>query len=441
LLIIQKTSAFILYLNKNTCFMEQYGKILVFVMPIFLILILLEKAYGYYKGEDTAPNMDSVASVSSGMVNSVKDVLGLSITLISYDWIVSKIAIFNLEASVTAYIIGFIVIDFYGYWSHRLSHQINFLWNKHAIHHSSEEFNLACALRQPVSSFVNLFTFLLIPAAFLGVPAKVIAVTLPIHLFLQFWYHTKHIKKIGFLEKILVSPSHHRVHHAINPEYMDKNHSQIFIFWDKLFGTFQEELETVPPVFGITRPANTWNPIRINFQHLWLLITDAWRAENWKDKCTIWFKPTGWRPENFEEKYPVYKITNVYDFNKYGTQHSNKLMYWSLFQASITLLFISYLYSSIAIIGIPNMFLFGAFIFITVYSYTELMDTRKFSLLWESIRFLFGITLILYFGDWFGMNQWFPFANYIIIGYLILSLLVNIYFVSVNFEKEKIALA
>ncbi len=421
--------------------MEQYGKILVFVMPIFLILILLEKVYGYYKGEDTAPNMDSVASVSSGMVNSVKDVLGLSITLISYDWIVSKIAIFNLEASVTAYIIGFIVIDFYGYWSHRLSHQINFLWNKHAIHHSSEEFNLACALRQPVSSFVNLFTFLLIPAAFLGVPAKVIAVTLPIHLFLQFWYHTKHIKKIGFLEKILVSPSHHRVHHAINPEYMDKNHSQIFIFWDKLFGTFQEELETVPPVFGITRPANTWNPIRINFQHLWLLITDAWRAENWKDKCTIWFKPTGWRPENFEEKYPVYKITNVYDFNKYGTQHSNKLMYWSLFQASITLLFISYLYSSIAIIGIPNVFLFGAFIFITVYSYTELMDTRKFSLLWESIRFLFGITLILYFGDWFGMNQWFPFANYIIIGYLTLSLLVNIYFVSVNFEKEKIALA
>lgn len=421
--------------------MEQYGKILVFVMPIFLILILLEKAYGYYKGEDTAPNMDSVASVSSGMVNSVKDVLGLSITLISYDWIVSKIAIFNLEASVTAYIIGFIVIDFYGYWSHRLSHQINFLWNKHAIHHSSEEFNLACALRQPVSSFVNLFTFLLIPAAFLGVPAKVIAITLPIHLFLQFWYHTKHIKKIGFLEKILVSPSHHRVHHAINPEYMDKNHSQIFIFWDKLFGTFQEELETVPPVFGITRPANTWNPIRINFQHLWLLITDAWRAENWKDKCTIWFKPTGWRPENFEEKYPVYKITNVYDFNKYGTQHSNKLMYWSLFQASITLLFISYLYSSIAIIGIPNVFLFGAFIFITVYSYTELMDTRKFSLLWESIRFLFGITLILYFGDWFGMSQWFPFANYIIIGYLTLSLLVNIYFVSVNFEKEKIALA
>jgi sterol desaturase/sphingolipid hydroxylase (fatty acid hydroxylase superfamily) len=421
--------------------MEEYGKILVFVMPIFLILILLEKLYGHYKGENTAPNMDSISSVSSGMVNSVKDVLGLSITLISYDWIASKIAIFHLEATIMAYIIGFIAIDFYGYWSHRLSHQINFLWNKHAIHHSSEEFNLACALRQPVSSFVNLFTFLLIPAALLGVPSKVIAITLPIHLFLQFWYHTKHIKKIGFLENILVSPSHHRVHHAINPEYMDKNHSQIFIIWDKLFGTFQEELETAPPVFGITRPAKTWNPIRINFQHLWLLITDAWRAENWKDKFTIWFKPTGWRPENFEEKYPVHKITNVYDFEKYGTNHSKKLMIWSMTQALITLLFITYLYNSIAIIGLPNVFVYGAFIFVTVYSYTELMDTRKISIFWEGIRFIFGIGIISFFGDWFGMNQLFPYANYIIIGYLTLSLIVSVYFVSVNFEKEKVAIA
>ena len=421
--------------------MVEYGKILVFVMPIFLILIILEKVYGHFKGENTSPNMDSVSSISSGMVNSVKDVLGLSITLISYDWIVSKIALFHLEANILAYFIGFIAIYFYGYWSHRLSHQINFLWNKHAIHHSSEEFNLACALRQPISSFVNLFTFLLIPAALFGVPSKVIAVTLPIHLFLQFWYHTKHIKKIGFLENILVSPSHHRVHHAINPEYMDKNHSQIFIFWDKLFGTFQEELETVPPVFGITRPAETWNPIRINFQHLWLLITDAWRSENWKDKFTIWFKPTGWRPENFEEKYPVKKIANVYDFEKFGEGHSKKLMYWAIFQAAITLLFISYLYNSIAVIGLPNVFIYGAFIFITVYSYTELMDTRKISIFWEGIRFLFGIGIIAYLGDWFAMNQLFPFASYIIIGYLILSLLVTIYFVTTNFDKEKTAFA
>ncbi len=419
--------------------MEQYGKILLFAMPIFLLLIVIEKIYGYYKGEDTAPYMDSISSISSGITNAVKDVLGLSITFISYEWLVSKVAILHVESTVFAYIIAFIVIDFYGYWTHRLAHQINFFWNKHAIHHSSEEFNLACALRQTVSSFVNLFIILLIPAALLGVPAQVIAVTLPIQLFLQFWYHTKHIKKMGFLENILVTPSHHRVHHAINPEYMDKNHSQIFIIWDKFFGTFQEELDSVPPVYGITRPAHTWNPIRINFQHLGLLVSDAWRAENWKDKCTIWFQPTGWRPENFETKYPVNKITDVFNFNKYGTQVSSKLIYWSMTQMFVTLLFVSYLFNSIAQIGLPGIFLYGFFIFLTIYSYTELMDTRKISIFWESIRFAFSIGIIIYYGDWFGLNSIVSVGNYIVFSYLSLSLVMSIYIIQFDLKKPVLA--
>jgi hypothetical protein len=317
---------------------------------------------------------------------------------------------------------------------------VNFFWNKHAIHHSSEEFNLACALRQTVSSFINLFTFLLIPAAIIGVPASVIIITLPIQLFLQFWYHTKHIKKMGFLEHILVTPSHHRVHHAINPEYLDKNHSQIFIIWDKLFNTFQEELDTVPAVFGITRPAQTWNPIRINFQHLSLLISDAWRADSWKDKFTIWFKPTGWRPENFEEKYPVRKITNVYDFEKYGTVASPRLIYWSVTQVLMTLLLVSFLFNNIGQIGLPTLFIYGLFIFVTVYSYTELMDESRFSVYWESVRFLFGLGIIYYFGDWFGLNSLFPAGNYIVIAYLLLSLALSIYFLAFEFKTKKTTL-
>ena len=421
--------------------MKEYAAVLVIAMPLFLALILIEKLYGYYKGEDTAPIMDSVSSISSGIINSLKDVLGLSVTLLSYEWMSQHLALFQQEITITSIIIAFIAIDFYGYWSHRLAHQINFLWNKHAIHHSSEEFNLSCALRQSISSFVNLFTFLLIPAAILGVPAKVIAITLPIHLFLQFWYHTKHIKKLGSLEQIIVTPSHHRVHHAINPEYMDKNHGQIFIFWDKLFGTYQEELDSVPAVFGITRPAQTWNPFRINFQHLWLLISDAWRAENWKDRFTIWFKPTGWRPENFEEKYPITKISNVYSFNKYGTQHSNILMYWSTIQMFVTLGLVSYLYLSIAQMELQNIFIYGTFIFISVYSYTELMDTNNYSLFWESVRFVFGIGIISYFGNWFNIDASIPFGTQIVISYLVISLGVNIYFVSSGFKSEKLAIA
>jgi alkylglycerol monooxygenase len=378
--------------------------------------------------------MDTVSSISSGITNAAKDVLGLSVTFISYEWMVNKIAIFHLQANIFSYIIAFIVIDFYGYWNHRWAHKINFFWNKHVIHHSSEEFNLACALRQSIASFTNLFIFLLIPAALVGVPAKVVAITLPLQLFLQFWYHTRHIKKLGFLEKILVTPSHHRVHHAINPEYMDKNLSQIFIVWDKLFGTFQEELDSVPPVYGITRPAQTWNPIRINFQHLWLLCKDAWRSKSWKDKCTIWFKPTGWRPEGFEEKYPVHKIKDVYDFNKYNAGNVDALKYWSIAQVLITLVFLGFLCNNIAAIGLPKIFIYGVFIFITVYSYTELMDKNRLSIFWEGCRIMVGLAIIFYFGDWFGLNKIWAIGNYVVMAYLIISFAINFYFITFNFK-------
>ena len=350
---------------------------------------------------------------------------------------VSKVAIFTIESTILTYGIAFFVIDFYGYWTHRWSHQINIFWNKHAIHHSSEEFNLSCALRQSVSSFINLFTFLLIPAAFLGVPAKVIAIVLPLHLFLQFWYHTKHIGKMGFLEKIIVTPSHHRVHHAINKEYIDKNHGQIFIFWDKWFGTFQQELKEVPAVYGITRPAQTWNPIKINFQHLWLLIKDAWRAEHWRDKLRIWFMPTGWRPQGFEEKYPVHKIKDVYSFEKYNPKHSKFLNYYSIVQFFITLGFVSYMFANIGTIGLPSIFIYGLFIFITVYSLTELMDTNSNAYFFELYRLFLGFGIVFFSGDWFGLKAIFSLSNYLLGFYFVASFSFSYYFSTYEFAENK----
>lgn len=137
-------------------------------------------------------------------------------------------------------------MDFAAYWNHRLNHKVNYFWNQHVIHHSSEEFNLACALRQPISTLIGYFPLFLIPAAIAGVQPEVINIIAPIHLFLQFWYHTRYIGKLGWIEYILVTPSQHRVHHAINKEYIDKNLSAIFCVWDRAFGTFQEELEHIP---------------------------------------------------------------------------------------------------------------------------------------------------------------------------------------------------
>ncbi|HRZ31859.1 MAG TPA: sterol desaturase, partial [Flavobacterium sp.] len=217
---------------------------------------------------------------------------------------------------------------------------------------------------------------------------------------------------------------------------LDKNHGQIFIFWDKWFGTFQEELEAVPPVYGITRPAQTWNPIKINFQHLWLLCKDAWHAKSWKDKFRIWFMPTGWRPEGFEEKYPVDKIEDVYNFEKYNPIHSIKLRNWSIIQLFITLGFVSYMFANIATIPLPNLFLYGAFIFLTIYSTTELMDTNPNAMFWEGFRILFGIGIIIYYQDWFGLLAISEWSNYILMIYFFISFFITLHFVNNEFPDD-----
>jgi alkylglycerol monooxygenase len=408
--------------------METYGKILLIAMPAFLVLVLFEKWYGWRKGQDTVDNMDMISSLSSGVTNVTKDVLGLSIGILSYGFLLKHLALFEIKNTILTYIVGFIIIDFQAYWVHRWSHHINIFWNRHIIHHSSEEFNLACALRQSISSIVNLFTFLLIPAAILGVPVQVIATIAPLHLFAQFWYHTRHIGKMGFLEKIIVTPSHHRVHHAINPEYLDKNLAAIFICWDKWFGTFQEELDDVPPVYGITRPAATWNPIKINFQHLWLLMKDAWHTRHLWDKLRIWFMPTGWRPADVVDKYPVFKIDDVYHFEKYHPKHHPLLPAWSWVQLVMTLLFISYLFGNIAGIGSPDMFIYGGFIFLTVYANTELMDRNANAMFWEGAKNLFGIVWIIQTGDWFGISEFIVGAKVLALVYFVTATVVVSWF-------------
>ena len=268
--------------------MEAYAQVLNYAIPFFVILILIEALAAKWKGVQVNRGADTISSLSSGITNTIKDVLGLTVVIISYNFFVKHFAIFQIEETWALYVIGFIALDFAGYWMHRWNHTINFLWNRHIIHHSSEEFNLSCALRQSISVIFSFFNILLIPAALFGVPTHVIAIIAPLHLFAQFWYHTTLINKMGFLEYFLVTPSHHRVHHAMNEQYLDKNYGQIFIVWDRMFGTYQPELPEVPAVYGVKRPVKTWNPIIINWQHLGLLYLDAWRTKNWWDKLRIW---------------------------------------------------------------------------------------------------------------------------------------------------------
>ena len=414
--------------------MESYATALLYATPFFIGLVLIEILYGRYVKDQKHNLMDTVSSLSSGLTNVVKDSLGLVVILVSYPFLLDHLALIEIKATWLVWVVAFIALDFAGYWNHRLSHRINFFWNQHVIHHSSEEFNLACALRQPISNLLGYYALLLIPAALLGVPNTVIAILAPIHLFAQFWYHTQHIGKMGILEYVIVTPSQHRVHHAINPEYIDKNLGQIFCIWDRMFGTFQEELDEVPPQYGVLKPANTWNPIIINFQHLWRLMQDAWRTKSYWDKIRIWFMPTGWRPEDVKKKYPISIIQNVYNFSKYQPEVTSTLKTYALFQLIVTTFLMLFMFYSYSEIGFDGLLLFGAFIFVGIYGYTTLMDRKKYAIWIEVVRGLGGLVFIYITNDWFGMNSYFSIGSYLIALYFLITIFGAVYFT--YFEKS-----
>lgn len=416
--------------------MESYAQALLYAIPFFLVLLIIEISYGYFVKNQKHKVMDSVSSISSGFTNIIKDTLGLGILLVSYPYILEHLAIAEIKSTWAVWLIAFIAIDFASYWNHRLNHKVNVFWNQHVIHHSSEEFNLACALRQPISNIFGYFALLLIPAAILGVPNEVIGVLAPIHLFAQFWYHTQHIGKLGWLEYIIVTPSQHRVHHAINPEYIDKNLAAIFCVWDRWFGTFQEELDDVPPQYGVLKPASTWNPVLINFQHIWRLIQDAWRTKSYKDKFRIWFMPTGWRPADVKEKYPIKIVDDVYGFKRYETPSSKAFDLYVVFQLLATVAFLWFMFLNYLQIGFDGLLFFGAFIFIGIYGYTSLMDRKQFAVWIEIFRGILGIGLILWSGDWFGINTYIDWGSWLIVLYFAITAIAGVFFTF--FEKEPV---
>ena len=374
--------------------MSTYANVLTIAIPVFFFLVLIEILYGLISKKNYYNLMDTLSSLSSGITNLLKDLLGIGIIIISYPFIKKSISIIELNESILLYFIAFICLDFASYWNHRLNHSINFFWNQHVIHHSSQEFNLACGLRQSISNLLGYGAIFLIPAAIFGVPHKVISFLAPLHLFGQFWYHTKHIGKLGFLEYIFVTPSQHRVHHAINTEYIDKNLSAIFCIWDRLFGTFQEELENVPCVYGTLKPVNTWNPFIINFQHLWYLIVDAWHTRNFKNKIKIWFMPTGWRTDDVKTVIKRDNIIDVYNQKKYNMEYDNIHVFFALFNfiyinAALWLLLTGY--DELAY----NLKIFySIFILTTIFGFTSIMDSYKWASYIEFLRLIMGITFI-----------------------------------------------
>jgi len=268
-----------------------------FAVPYFILAMGIEYVYGAIVKKQTYRLSDTVNSLQLGTLSRLMDVLHLGFGALVAGALVRWMGVPQWSmASAWQWIGAFIAYDICYYWKHRYGHEWRILWASHIAHHQSEEFNLSTALRQTGTDYIGFVFF--IPLFLVGVPAAAVLTVGSLNLIYQFWVHTEHVRRIGPLEWILVTPSNHRVHHARNPEYLDKNYGGVFILWDRLFGTFKDERADTPCVYGITTGLHSWNPLWANV-HFWLDTGRiSWRTKQWGDKFKIWFKAPAWVPSD-----------------------------------------------------------------------------------------------------------------------------------------------
>ncbi|MBX3132203.1 MAG: sterol desaturase family protein [Gemmatimonadaceae bacterium] len=293
-------------------------------IPLFFLLIAAELLWSRASGRRVMRLNDSLSDLSCGILSQLSGIFTKLFTIGIFIWVADRWAVqrwlpaipewperapitaaeafpwFGVDAAaLLSWAAVFVLVDFCYYWSHRFAHEINILWAGHVVHHSSEEYNLPVALRQSALHGLMNWVFYM-PLAFAGVPWRMFVACNALNLIYQFWIHTRAVGRLSPLgEYVLNTPSHHRVHHGVNPKYQDKNYAGVFITFDRWFGTFQVEEEE--PVYGITKPLRSWNPLWANVHVFVQIAKDAWRASRWRDKLRIVFGRPGWRPPELGE--------------------------------------------------------------------------------------------------------------------------------------------
>jgi alkylglycerol monooxygenase len=282
------------------------SQIIVFATPVFLLLIALEFAVGWTRRRNTYRLADAVSSISLGMLSQTSAVFTTLLRLGLYTLAWEHLALWRNEGFWTSWygwVLALLFYDLCYYWLHRMGHEVGVLWAAHAVHHQSQDYNLSTALRQTSSGAMLGWLFYL-PMALAGVPPLVFAVVGLIDLLYQFWVHTEQVGRLGWFDRWFCSPSNHRVHHAVNDRYLDKNYGGILIVWDRLFGTFKDEDPEERCVYGTRGLLNSWDPLWANAQVYAGLAHDSWHARRFGDKLRVWLKAPGWRPADVAERFP-----------------------------------------------------------------------------------------------------------------------------------------
>lgn len=277
-------------------------------IPAFVILIIAEMIYARATGRAKYEPHDTAASLAMGLGNTVSAVVLGGVAVFWFS-LIEPYGLLDIGWAWWAFVLAFVLDDFVYYWSHRFAHTVRWWWADHVIHHSSQHYNLSTALRQPWLSPLTLkFIFFGSWLVLLGFPPAMIAFVAALNLIYQFWIHTETIGKMWApVEWVMNTPSHHRVHHATNPRYLDRNYAGVFIIWDRMFGTFEPEREDEPCRYGIVRNLGTYNPIKICL-HEWVgIIKDVRGAKSLGEALGYWLGPPGWSPDGSRDSSKILK--------------------------------------------------------------------------------------------------------------------------------------
>ncbi len=277
-------------------------------IPGFIALIIAEMIYARLTGKAQFEPRDTAASLIMGLGNTVS---GVALGGIATAWFVfiEPFAVFDIGWALWAFALCFVLDDFVYYWAHRFAHTVRWWWADHVIHHSSQHYNLSTALRQPWLSPLTL-KFIIFGSwlVLIGFPPAMVAFVGALNLVYQFWIHTEAVPKMWDpIEAVMNTPSHHRVHHATNPRYLDRNYAGVFIIWDRMFGTFEPERADEPCRYGIVRNLGTYNPIKICL-HEWVgIIKDVRSAKSVREVIGYWLGPPGWSPDGSRDSSKILK--------------------------------------------------------------------------------------------------------------------------------------
>ncbi|HAI76418.1 MAG TPA: sterol desaturase family protein [Microscillaceae bacterium] len=363
-------------------------------IPLFFLLIGIELLINQFQKAKLYRLHDAITDINIGSSQQIVAILMRLLGIGLYEIIYHNLSfqwIDNTQFSWVNFIILFIAWDFCYYWAHRMSHEINLFWSGHVVHHQSEDYNLAVALRQSWFQAIWTAPFYL-PLALVGFRPEDIVYVSGLNLIYQFWIHTEVIDKMGFLEWFMNTPSHHRVHHGRNPKYIDKNHAGVFIIWDRMFGTFQAEEER--PVYGITTPINSWNPIWANFSHFQTIGEQLKEARTLKDYWMVLFGKPGWSAK-LQAYIPAPQVSRE-GYHKFDTPVVPGINWYALFQYVLATIGTAFFMFQINDLDIATKIISCGLVIGFVWLCGGLFESKRWAFFAELVRLPLSAGLVAY---------------------------------------------